>query len=96
METALHFPLKHQSIEDFKHMGLFALAWHIMENTFDRWCCFMTQLSIENGEPLFSVDHVDPDFDDLCFEDNHVGDDDDDELIVLQQTSNQTLQQSVF
>ena len=44
-----------------------------------RFCCFITQLCIENGEPLFSVDYEDPDYDNLYFDDRHLGDDDDDD-----------------
>lgn len=36
-----------------------------------------TQLAIENGEPLFSVDYEDPDFDNYYFEDGDEDDEDD-------------------
>ena len=44
-----------------------------------RFCCFITQMCIEDGEPLFSVDYQDPDF-----QDNHIGDDDDGEIILFE------------
>ena len=40
-------------------------------------------LCIENGEPLFSVDYEDPDFNNLYFQDHHIGDDDDDDLVLI-------------
>lgn len=41
-----------------------------------RVCAIVTQLAIENGEPLFSVDYEDPDFDNDYFQEE--GDDDED------------------
>ena len=37
-------------------------------------CARMTQLAIANGEPLFSVDYEDPDFDNLYFGESNEGD----------------------
>ena len=34
-------------------------------------------------EPLFSVDYEDPDFDNLYFDDKHIGDGDDDEINIV-------------
>ena len=48
-----------------------------------RFCCFVTQLCIMNGEPLFSVDYEDPDYDNLYFQDRHIGDNDDDVFEIL-------------
>ena len=42
-----------------------------------RTCAVVTQLAIENGEPLFQVDYQDPDFNNLYFDDNNIPDDDD-------------------
>jgi hypothetical protein len=39
----------------------------------------VTQLAIENGEPLFALDYEDPDFDNLYFDDQHVDDEDDED-----------------
>jgi hypothetical protein len=44
-----------------------------------RVCAFVTQLSIENGEPLFQVEYQDPDFDYLYFDDNNITDDNNDD-----------------
>lgn len=41
-----------------------------------RFCAIVTQLCIENGEPLFSVDYEDPDFDNMYFQDDNIDDDD--------------------
>lgn len=41
-----------------------------------RLCAIVTQLAIENGEPLFSVEYQDPDFDNLYFDDDNEDDDD--------------------
>ena len=48
-----------------------------------RRCYFATQLCIENGEPLFSVEYEDPSFDNLYFNDRHIGDNDDDDFEIL-------------
>jgi hypothetical protein len=40
-------------------------------------CDIVTQLCIENGEPLFQVDYEDPDFDNLYFDDEDEDDEDD-------------------
>ena len=48
-----------------------------------RFCCFVTQLCIMNGEPLFSVDYEDPDYDNLYFQDRHIGDNDDNVFEIL-------------
>ena len=42
-----------------------------------RVCAIVTQLSIENGEPLFSVDYQDPDFDNHYFQDEGHDEEDD-------------------
>jgi hypothetical protein len=42
-----------------------------------RFVAIVTQIAIENGEPLFGVDYEDPDFDNLYFEDYAIDDDDD-------------------
>ena len=42
-----------------------------------RVCAIVTQLAIENGEPLFQVDYKDPDWDNLYFDDADVVDEDD-------------------
>jgi uncharacterized protein YpmB len=44
-----------------------------------RVCAIVTQLAIENGEPLFQVDYEDPDFDNLYFNDNILGDSDEED-----------------
>ena len=59
--------------------------WMIMKSIFRgditkhgkafRTVLIVTQLAIENGEPLFSVDYEDPDFDTYYFEESD-GDDD--------------------
>ncbi len=45
-----------------------------------RVCAIVTQLAIENGEPLFQVDYDDPDFDNLCFDDVNSAENDDNEV----------------
>jgi hypothetical protein len=45
-----------------------------------RFVAIVTQLAIENGEPLFQVDYEDPDFNNLYFNDVDVVDDDDDDV----------------
>jgi hypothetical protein len=52
--------------------------WNILKSVFRseitmhgqafRFVAIVTQLAIQNGEPLFSVDYEDPDFDNLYFE----------------------------
>jgi len=41
-----------------------------------RFCAIVTQLAIENGGPLFSVDYEDPDYDNHYFQDQNDSDDD--------------------
>lgn len=42
-----------------------------------RLCAIVTQLAINNGEPLFQVEYEDPDFDNLYFEDDNEDDNED-------------------
>lgn len=44
-----------------------------------RLVAIVTQLAIENGEPLFQVDYQDPDWDNLYFEDGDVVDEQEDD-----------------
>jgi hypothetical protein len=44
-----------------------------------RFVSIVTQLAIENGEPLFQVDYKDPDWDNLYFDDADIVDDDEEE-----------------
>jgi uncharacterized protein YpmB len=41
-----------------------------------RFVAIVTEIAIENGEPLFAVDYVDPDYDNFYFNDSHILDDD--------------------
>ena len=45
-------------------------------------CAIVTQLAIENGEPLFQVDYKDPDFENFYF-DEYSGRDDEHSFYVL-------------
>jgi hypothetical protein len=42
-----------------------------------RTVAIVTQLCIENGEPLFNVEYEDPDFDNYYFDESDEGDEDD-------------------
>ena len=50
---------------------------------FFRFAAMVTQIAIEHGEPLFSVDYEDPDFDNGYYERAEDDDDDDDDSVSI-------------
>jgi hypothetical protein len=67
---------RHETINKrFKQWGILKQVYRgdlSKHGTAFRVCAIITQLAIENGEPLFQVDYEDPDFDNLYFDDGDV------------------------
>ena len=85
MEEASAFVRRrHETINRrFKQWGILKQVYRSHATTHGsafRVCAIVTQLAIENGEPLFQVDYKDPDFDKLYFDDANILDDDDAEF----------------
>ena len=75
---------RHETINKrFKQWGVLKQIFRgniLTHSYYFQFCCIVTQLCIENGEPLFRVHYEDPDFDNLYFDDRCIGDADDDEI----------------
>lgn len=71
---------RHETINKrFKQWGILKQCYcgNIMEHGLAfRVCAVVMQLAIEDGEPLFSVDYEDPDFNNFYFDDKDEDDDD--------------------
>jgi hypothetical protein len=48
------------------------------------FCAIVAQQTIENGEPLFSVDYEDPDYNNLYFQDQNDSDNDTWRMMVIE------------
>jgi hypothetical protein len=72
---------RHETVNKrFKQWGILKQVFRgdiSKHNQVFRFVAIVTQIAIENGEPLFGVDYEDPDFDNLYFADYAIDDDDD-------------------
>jgi hypothetical protein len=84
METAAAYVRRrHETINKrFKQWGILKQVYRgdiTKHGQAFRFVAIVTQLAIENGEPLFQVDYQDPDFDNFYFDDAHVVDEEEEE-----------------